>query len=71
MLGDMREVIGWPMASAMSIIAATFWGALGGEWTGSFEEVDGGDGGFDTGFVRVHVFDWVDEYARVGRSALG
>ncbi len=35
MLGDMREVIGWPMASAMSIIAATFWGALGGEWTGA------------------------------------
>ena len=35
MLGDMREVIGWPMASAMSIIAATFWGALSGEWTGA------------------------------------
>ena len=35
MLGDLREVIGWPMASAMSIIAATFWGALGGEWTGA------------------------------------
>ena len=35
MLGDLREVIGWPMASAMSIIAATFWGALSGEWTGA------------------------------------
>lgn len=35
MLGDMREVIGWPMASAMSIIAATFWGASSGEWTGA------------------------------------
>ena len=35
MLGDMREVIGWPMASAMSIIAATFWGAWSGEWTGA------------------------------------
>ena len=35
MLGDMREVIGWPMASAMSIIAATFWGALSGEWNGA------------------------------------
>lgn len=35
MLGDMREVIGWPMASAMSIIAATFWGTLSGEWTGA------------------------------------
>ena len=35
MLGDLREVIGWPMASAMSIIAATVWGALSGEWTGA------------------------------------
>ena len=35
MLGGLREVIGWPMASAMSIIAATFWGALSGEWTGA------------------------------------
>ena len=35
MLGDLREVIGWPMASAMSIIAATVWGSLSGEWTGA------------------------------------
>ena len=35
MLGGLREVIGWPMASAMSIIAATFWGALSGEWSGA------------------------------------
>ncbi len=35
MIGNLREVIGWPMASAMAIICATFWGALGGEWSGA------------------------------------
>ena len=34
-LGKLGAVIGWPVMSSMSIITASFWGAVSGEWSGT------------------------------------
>lgn len=34
-LGELAAVIGWPLMSSMTILSASFWGAVSGEWTGS------------------------------------
>ncbi|MBM3803258.1 MAG: hypothetical protein FJW26_13235 [Acidimicrobiia bacterium] len=34
-MGDLAEVVGWPILSSMGILSANFWGAVTGEWTGT------------------------------------
>ena len=34
-LGELAAVVGWPLMSSMTILSASFWGALSGEWAGS------------------------------------
>jgi L-rhamnose-H+ transport protein len=34
-LGELAAVVGWPLMSSMTILSASFWGAISGEWTGS------------------------------------
>lgn len=33
-MGDLAEVVGWPILSSMGILSANFWGAVTGEWSG-------------------------------------
>src|SRR5579862_5757992 len=32
-LDDLAAVVGWPLMSTMTILSASFWGAISGEWT--------------------------------------
>jgi hypothetical protein len=34
-MGDLAEVVGWPILSSMGILSANFWGAITGEWSGA------------------------------------
>ena len=33
-MGDLAEVVGWPILCSMGILSANFWGAVTGEWSG-------------------------------------
>jgi L-rhamnose-H+ transport protein len=34
-LGELAAVVGWPLMSSMTILSASFWGAVSGEWARS------------------------------------
>ena len=34
-MGNLAEVIGWPILCSMGILSANFWGAITGEWSGT------------------------------------